>query len=106
MLFEVILELFVKSGQSHALKSWLETNLPETQAFDGCVSVHALESEDDPGKIVLIGFWKSRKKWEKYFEWREGRGDFETLAPMLKREPVVGCYSQIGEWRGGGSVVP
>ncbi len=106
MLFEVILELFAKPGQSDALRRWLETNLPETQAFDGCVGVHALESEDVAGKIVLIGFWQSREKWERYFAWRERRGDFATLAPMLEREPAPACYHQIGEWNSSGRVVP
>ena len=78
MLFEVILELNAKPDQSQVLKNWLETNLPDTQAFDGCAAVHALEHEENSSHIVLIGFWRSRKQWEQYFEWRKDRGDFET----------------------------
>ena len=105
MLFEVILELNAKPDQSQALKNWLETNLPDTQAFDGCAAVHALEHEENSSHIVLIGFWRSRKQWEQYFEWRKDRGDFETLAPMLQSEPKVQCYTQFGEWNGGSNAI-
>lgn len=105
MLFEVILELHAKPDQSSSLEHWLAVNLPDTQTFDGCVSVHALAHEDDPCRIVLIGFWQSRKQWEKYFKWREDRGDFDVLAPMLRNEPRAECFRQFGEWHGGRTAV-
>ncbi len=99
MLFEVVLELHVKPGQSAVLKDWLRDNLPQTQAYDGCISVQALEHDRNPDRIVLIGEWESRAQWETYIKWREDRGDFDTLAPMLEDAPRFECYRQIGEWK-------
>jgi quinol monooxygenase YgiN len=99
MLFEVILELDAKANQSGPLKKWLDENLPETQVHDGCVSVHALEQDSDPSQIIVIGLWQSRPKWETYIKWREDRGDFEILAPMLKKKPSFECYKRFGEWK-------
>jgi quinol monooxygenase YgiN len=98
MLFQVILDLRVKAEHAAALKRWFDENLPETQACDGCVYVQALEHDSDPGRIVLIGLWENRPKWETYIKWRQDRGDFETLAPMLAQPPRFECYRQFGEW--------
>lgn len=98
MTLTVILTLNVRSGRSHELRSWLNDNLPHTQSYDGCLSVTALEHDANANKIVLVGRWESRPKWERYIRWRENRGDFQHLAQIIVGEPDFECYQQFGLW--------
>ena len=97
MAIKVILSLRAKAGASESLKAWFDSNLPDTKARDGCISVEALEHETDPAEIVLIGTWETRGQWEAYIAWREHRGDFAVLATMLEGEPHFECYQVLGD---------
>ena len=99
MAFQVVLELRVIPESTSALKQWLNENLPATQSCDGCISVQALQHDADTSRILVIGLWQSRAKWETYIKWREDRGDFRALAPMLQAQPHFECYKQFGEWK-------
>ena len=96
---KVILNLRAKAGEVESLKAWFGANLAESKDQDGCISVEALEHEEDPSKVVIIGTWETRGQWEAYIRWRERRGDFAVLAPMLEGEPHFECLQVLGEWK-------
>ena len=64
--------------------------LPETRAFDGCISVRLLVSHDDPSRAMLVEEWESRGRYEGCLTWRRAQGDTgidpgTTAAPLRLR---------------------
>ncbi len=53
----------------------LRSLLPDTRAFDGCITVRLLVSQDDPSHAVLVEEWESRGQYEGYLKWRGAQRD-------------------------------
>jgi len=57
--------------------------LPETRAYDGCISVSTHRDLDDASKIFLIEVWETREQQGKYLAWRVETGLMDAIGPML-----------------------
>ncbi len=70
------------------IKLLVENRLKDTKVYDGCETCYG--SVDKDKSIVFIwSQWSSVEHWEKYFAWRQERGDFGELSSFFSEEPRV-----------------
>ncbi|MEM1189471.1 MAG: antibiotic biosynthesis monooxygenase [Pseudomonadota bacterium] len=89
----VLLEVTAQSGRGQELVGVFASILGDTRAFDGCKGVNVVVNEDEVENVVLIESWESRAHYEKYFAWRQERGDLDTLGALLAAPPSVRFFS-------------
>ena len=99
MHFEALGGLTAKEGCAERLKSWFRKNLSDTQSYEGCISVHAIQNQSDPSQMMVIGQWASREKWENYINWRQERGDIATLEELIEGDFELQCFDCFIELR-------
>ncbi len=66
----VILDMHFKPERIKDVLASLAENLPDTRAFDGCLSVVTVRKQDDPGNVTLIERWESQEHQQRYIAWR------------------------------------
>ena len=54
MSCQVILEFQAKPDCVEKVRGFLKGALPDTRAFDGCMTLHVVQNQDDPTGIVII----------------------------------------------------
>jgi heme oxygenase (mycobilin-producing) len=70
MTITVCVDMEFKPEEIDDVVAGLAAMLPDTRAFDGCLSVHTVQRADDPSHIRLIERWESRAAQERYAAWR------------------------------------
>ena len=78
----VIVSFPAKAETLNSLKEALKSALPDTRAFDGCISVDTY-IEQSTNTIHLIEDWKTLAHQQKYLEWRVKTGLLDMLDPLL-----------------------
>jgi quinol monooxygenase YgiN len=86
-----------KAEESDNFWNALISVLPDTRAYDGCVSVTTHRDLDDPSKVFLIEVWDSREHQQKYLAWRVETGLMDAIGPMLAGPPAISAYTNPGE---------
>ena len=89
MSCQVILEFQAKPDCVEKVRDFLKAALPDTRAFDGCMTLHVVQNQEDPTGIVIIEQWETRPQYEKYLAWRTERGDMDTFGAMMAGEPNI-----------------
>ena len=87
MPITVTLTFSVKPEWSEEFKSLLESLLPDTRDYDGCLSVVVYQDQDDAGSIMLVEDWTTKEHQQKYQAWRDEIGTGEVVGPFLAGEP-------------------
>jgi quinol monooxygenase YgiN len=91
----IVTALFpTKAEASDDFYKTLVSVLPDTRAYDGCISVTPHRDLDDPTKVLLIEEWESREQYLAYLQWRTDTGLLEAIGPSLAGAPVTNFYSQ------------
>lgn len=85
----VMLEVRAKAGTGNDLINIFEQILPDTRAYDGCISVDVYQNQDEPDIVVLVEQWQTRAHYEKYFAWREETGAIAQLGQLLDGPPSL-----------------
>jgi quinol monooxygenase YgiN len=88
---KVILVFKCQPGTGAALLEAFTTDLVDTRAFDGCLSVETYVDADSPDTIILFEDWASKAQQETYLAWRIENGMIDMLAPILA-EPLEMHY--------------
>ncbi len=70
MSVTVILDMHFKPELIQQVLASLAKNLPDTRAFDGCLSVQTVRKQEDLGNVSLIERWESREHQQRYLAWR------------------------------------
>ena len=96
MTCQVILEIKVKPESVEPARAWFRGLLPDTRAFDGCVTLHISQNQDDPTELMIVEQWDTRAAYEKYLAWRSERGDLNALGAMLIGEPKIRFFNYFG----------
>ncbi len=96
MTCQVLLEGRAKEGCIEKLRSMFKDILPDTRGFEGCVSLHVVQNQDDAQNLVVVEQWDTRQHYEKYLEWRTERGDLETLSAMFDGDPSIRFFDFFG----------
>ena len=78
----VIVSFPAKAETLNSLKESLKSALPDTRAFDGCISVDTY-IEQSTNTIHLIEDWKTLEHQQKYLDWRVETGLLDMLDPLL-----------------------
>lgn len=89
MTTQVILEFRAKPDCIEKARDWLKGVLPDTRSFDGCVTLHVVQNQDDPAGIMIIEQWDTRAQYEKYLAWRTERGDMVAFGAMMDGPPSI-----------------
>jgi len=78
----VIVSFPAKPEMLETLKDAMKKALPETRAYDGCISVDTYIDEST-NTIHLIEDWESLDHQSKYLNWRIETGLLDVLEPLL-----------------------
>jgi quinol monooxygenase YgiN len=76
----VILDMHYKPERIKEVLASLAENLPDTRAFDGCLSVQTVRKQEDPGNVSLIERWESKEHQQRYLAWRASQAGDPRLA--------------------------
>ncbi len=96
MTCQAILELKVKPEAVEKTREWFSANLPDTRAFEGCVSILMVQNQEDPTDLMIIEQWDSPEAYQKYIGWRTERGDIKAMGEMVAAEPKVRVFNYFG----------
>ncbi len=69
---------------SQVLLDGFQATLPDTRAYEGCVSVEVFIDVDVPDTLLLIEEWESRSHYEQYMAWRIETGTIALLESILE----------------------
>jgi quinol monooxygenase YgiN len=94
MAVTVTLAFPVKPERAEEFKGLLKELLPDTRAYDGCISVVVYQDQDNPGFIYLVEDWESKPHQQKYQAWRDGSGIADTIGPLLAGEPRFNYFDK------------
>ena len=78
----VIVSFPAKEGMMEKLKETMKAALPDTRAFEGCISVDTY-IEDATNTIHLIEDWETLDNQAAYLNWRIETGLLDVLEPLL-----------------------
>ena len=70
------------------IKLLVENRLKDTKVYDGCETCYGSVYKDH-SMVFIWSQWASVEHWEKYFAWRQERGDFEELSSLFAENPRV-----------------
>jgi quinol monooxygenase YgiN len=96
MACQVILEFHVKDDCIEKARTWLKRILPDTRAFDGCISIAVVQNQDDQTGLVVLEQWVTRQHYERYLQWRTETGVLDELIAMLSGEPKFRFLDYFG----------
>ena len=88
----VLVEFNSKPEATNTLKQFLADALPDSRAYDGCISIDVCNSDDN---FVIVAKWESREHQEKYMAWRTEQGTLEKLGEMLSSGPSFRYFDQL-----------
>ncbi len=91
----VIVDMQVKPEAVGEMKSALKKNLPDTRAYDGCLSIDIYGNIDDSGNLVFYEHWESRKHHESYMAWRRETGTLDQIFAMVAGAPSIRYFERI-----------
>ncbi len=97
MPITVVLELNLKPDRVDDVLAGLKEILPDTRAFDGCLSVSVVRDADNRSHIALIERWEQRADQERYFAWRQETGALAAVADDSTGPPTVTYYEERPE---------
>jgi len=94
MAVMVTLAFSVKPERADEFKALLKELLPDTRAYDGCLSVDVYQDQDNPGYICLVEDWESKVHQQRYQAWRDESGIAEVVGPFLAGEPRFNYFDK------------
>ena len=83
--------VFLQDGKQNDMLASLAEALPDTRAFNGCISVETY-AEQNGSSILLVEEWESKAHQEAYLEWRVSTGLLDAIAPLVSADPLFRSY--------------
>ncbi len=90
-----LVELNVKPDSRSTLLTILETLLPETRDYEGCIKLECHVNEENDSEFVLVEYWESTEHHQKYAAWRTETGDMDKIVATLTEPPKVRHFENI-----------
>lgn len=78
-----IAEFPARAGKFEELEAILRAALPDTRAFDGCISIQTY-LHPESGTFTLIEDWESPEHYARYLAWRMENGLGGMLDELLE----------------------
>ena len=89
MSYVVLMEAkVIPEKLDYCINLLVENRLKDTKVYDGCETCYGSLDKDN-SKVFMWSQWASVEHWEKYFTWRQERGDFEELLSLFAEKPRV-----------------
>lgn len=85
----VMLEVKAKKGTGNDLVKTFASLLPDTRAYDGCISLDFYQNQDDPDTLIAHEQWESKEHYQKYLGWREETGVLGQLLAAIDGDPSI-----------------
>lgn len=95
MSITVTLTFSIKPERADEFKSLLQSLLPDTRAYDGCLRVDVYQDQDSPGSIILVEDWSTKQHQQKYQTWRDESGIADVVGPFLAGEPSFSYLDRL-----------
>jgi len=95
MSITVTLTFSIKPERADEFKSLLQSLLPDTRAYDGCLRVDVYQDQDSPGLIILVEDWSTKQHQQKYQTWRDESGIADVVGPFLAGEPSFSYLDRL-----------
>lgn len=95
MSVTILLDIAVKARMVPELKKTLVEMLADTRRFDGCIAVTVIQNADDPGNVVLVQEWQTRKHYETYSNWRASTGMAAAMSEKLSATFSLRYFSRL-----------
>ncbi len=73
----------------------LEAIIPDTRAFEGCLSIVIGRNADDPSNVVLIERWRSAEDHKAYMAWRAQSGSSSGMRDALGEPPAIQYLDEL-----------
>ncbi len=93
MRIRVTLNCQVKTAGIEELVKFLEKNLPNVRAFDGCISVNVYFDRNS-SEMLLEEEWFSIEQHQAYLKHIESNGVLGELAAFLESSPVIKYFQK------------
>ena len=91
MTIMVTVTFTLQPGQAAGFLELLGGALPDTRAYDGCLSVKTY-AEDSGAQVLLVEEWESKAHQEAYIAWRVETGLLDAIAPFVSGAPAFAFY--------------
>ena len=88
---KVILTFQVKEETKKEFMEFLDQNVPNVRAFNGCNSVN-IYFDDKINEMIIIEEWESKECHGKYIDFISQNGVIEDLISYLQKEPMIKYY--------------
>lgn len=85
-------ELSIQSGKIEEFLSIVTAGLEESRSFSGNQGFDIYVEKAAPDKVLFIERWESEEHFQKYFQWRFERGDFQSLETYFSAPPIMRQY--------------
>lgn len=89
MAITVFLEVKAKSGTGSDLVAAFKGLLPDTRAYEGCISIDLYQNQDDPDVLVVYEKWETKDNYQKYLAWRQETGVLGQLIEATEGEASI-----------------
>ncbi len=92
-MFVRLVEIVAKQGKAKQLCDTIyEKVLPTLKKHSGFVDLTIMTPDNDPVRVTVVGYWKSREDAERYH-----REDYSRVLDLIRnlydREPAIRGYS-------------
>ena len=91
MTIMVTVKFPLKPGQTRGFLALLEGALPDTRAYEGCISVKTF-AEETGDHVFLVEEWESKAHQQKYLGWRVETGLLDAIAPFVSGDAEFQFY--------------
>jgi quinol monooxygenase YgiN len=96
MSCQVILELKAKPGCIDKVRAFLRKVLPDTRGYAACITLHAIQNQDDPSTILIVEQWATRQHYEKYLAWRTESGVMNEFVDLMAGPTSIRFFDYFG----------
>jgi quinol monooxygenase YgiN len=91
----VVVEVMAQDGRADELKEFIHAILPDTRAFDGCLTVNLVHVMAELSTMLIHETWTSRQRYEKYFSRRQDTGVVDKLMSCLSGPPTLRFFDVV-----------
>jgi quinol monooxygenase YgiN len=94
MALVLLFELRVEPSKTEEFLAYVAQEIAASRNFEGNRRFDILVDRNEPGKIVFYEEWESVEARQRYWSWREARGDKEKLQQYLLSPPIVRSFEK------------
>jgi quinol monooxygenase YgiN len=96
MSIMVTVKFPLQDGKAEAFLKVLGEALPDTRAYEGCVSVDTY-AEESGDHVFLVEEWESKAHQQAYLKWRVETGLLDVIAPYVSGDAEFLFYEMRDE---------